>query len=164
MTYRQAEQHLALDLQNIYSARESTQLAAWIMEKITGSNRIDRLLNKDKILPMEMQTDWEKIRERMLMHEPIQYVLNEAPFMGLLLEVNQHTLIPRPETEELVDWILNNHPQKNLRVMDAEQEVAVLPWHSNNSNLLGKLQQEILAPMLCRLHKPMLPVINYLFS
>lgn len=119
MTYRQAEQHLALDLQNIYSARESTQLAAWIMEKITGSNRTDRLLNKDKILPMKMQTDWEKIRERMLMHEPIQYVLNEAPFMGLLLEVNQHTLIPRPETEELVDWILNNHPEKNIRVMDA---------------------------------------------
>jgi release factor glutamine methyltransferase len=119
MTYRQAEQHLALDLQNIYSARESTQLAAWVMEKITGSNRIDRLLNKDKILPMELQTDWGRIRERMLMHEPIQYVLNEAPFMGLLLEVNQHTLIPRPETEELVDWILNNHPEKNLRVMDA---------------------------------------------
>ena len=49
MTYRQAEQQLALDLQKIYSTRESTQLAAWIMEKITGSNRIDRLLNKDKI-------------------------------------------------------------------------------------------------------------------
>jgi release factor glutamine methyltransferase len=55
----------------------------------------------------------------MLQHEPIQYVLNEAPFMGLVLEVNRHTLIPRPETEELVSWVLDDHPEKNLRVLDA---------------------------------------------
>ena len=119
MTYREAEQRLASDLQLIYSNRESGQLASWVMEKITGLQRVDRLLQKNQPLTAEQKEHWVAINARMLQHEPIQYVLNEAPFMGLLLEVNQHTLIPRPETEELVSWVLEDHPEKNLRVLDA---------------------------------------------
>ena len=119
MTYREAEQRLASDLQLIYSNRESGQLASWVMEKITGLQRVDRLLQKNHPLTAEQKEHWVAINARMLQHEPIQYVLNEAPFMGLLLEVNQHTLIPRPETEELVSWVLDDHPEKNLRVLDA---------------------------------------------
>jgi len=119
MTYREAEQRLASDLQLIYSNRESGQLASWVMEKITGLQRVDRLLQKNHPLTAEQKEHWVAINARMLQHEPIQYVLNEAPFMGLLLEVNQHTLIPRPETEELVSWVLEEHPEKNLRVLDA---------------------------------------------
>jgi release factor glutamine methyltransferase len=119
MTYREAEQRLASDLQIIYSNRESGQLASWVMEKITGLQRVDRLLQKNQPLTADQEEHWVLINTRMLQHEPIQYVLNEAPFMGLLLEVNQHTLIPRPETEELVSWVLDDHPEKNLRVLDA---------------------------------------------
>ena len=119
MTYREAEQRLASDLQIIYSNRESGQLASWVMEKITGLQRVDRLLQKNQPLSSDQEDYWEHIRARMLQYEPIQYVLNEAPFMGLLLEVNRHTLIPRPETEELVSWVLDDHPEKNLRVLDA---------------------------------------------
>ena len=119
MTYREAEQRLASDLQIIYSNRESGQLASWVMEKITGLQRVDRLLQKNQPLSSDQEEYWELIRARLLQHEPIQYVLNEAPFMGLLLEVNRHTLIPRPETEELVSWVLDDHPEKNLRVLDA---------------------------------------------
>jgi len=119
MTYREAEQRLASDLQLIYSNRESGQLASWVMEKITGLQRVDRLLQKNHPLTAEQKEHWVAINARMLQHEPIQYVLNEAPFMGLLLEVNQHTLIPRPETEELVSWVLEDHPENNIRVLDA---------------------------------------------
>ena len=119
MTYREAEQRLASDLQIIYSNRESGQLASWVMEKITGLQRVDRLLQKNQPLTSDQEEHWVLISTRMLQHEPIQYVLNEAPFMGLLLEINQHTLIPRPETEELVSWVLDDHPEKNLRVLDA---------------------------------------------
>jgi len=119
MTYREAEQRLASDLQIIYSIRESGQLASWVMEKITGLQRVDRLLQKNQPLSSDQEEYWVLIRARMLQHEPIQYVLNEAPFMGLLLEVNRHTLIPRPETEELVSWVLDDHPEKNIRVLDA---------------------------------------------
>ena len=119
MTYREAEQRLASDLQILYSSRESGQLASWVMEKITGLQRVDRLLQKNQPLSSDQEEYWEHIRARMLQHEPIQYVLNEAPFMGLLLEVNRNTLIPRPETEELVSWVLDDHPEKNIRVLDA---------------------------------------------
>ena len=119
MTYREAEQRLASDLQIIYSNRESGQLASWVMEKITGLQRVDRLLQKNQPLSSDQEEQWVLISARMLQHEPIQYVLNEAPFMGLVLEVNRHTLIPRPETEELVSWVLDDHPEKNLRVLDA---------------------------------------------
>ena len=119
MTYREAEHRLASDLQLIYSNRESGQLASWVMEHITGLQRVDRLLQKNQPLTIDQGEHWVLIRDRMLQHEPIQYVLNEAPFMGLLLEVNRHTLIPRPETEELVSWVLDDHPEKNLRVLDA---------------------------------------------
>ncbi|MCX6265303.1 MAG: peptide chain release factor N(5)-glutamine methyltransferase [Bacteroidetes bacterium] len=119
MTYREAEQRLASDLQILYSNRESGQLASWVMEKITGLQRVDRLLQKNQALSSDQEEYWVLIRARMLQHEPIQYVLNEAPFMGLLLEVNRHTLIPRPETEELVSWVLDDHPEENLRVLDA---------------------------------------------
>ena len=119
MTYREAEQRLASDLQILYSNRESGQLASWVMEKITGLQRVDRLLQKNQPLSSDQEEYWELIRARLLQHEPIQYVLNEAPFMGLLLEVNRNTLIPRPETEELVSWVLDDHPEKNIRVLDA---------------------------------------------
>ena len=89
------------------------------MEKITGLQRVDRLLQKNQPLSSDQEEYWELIRARLLQHEPIQYVLNEAPFMGLLLEVNRNTLIPRPETEELVSWVLDDHPEKNIRVLDA---------------------------------------------
>jgi len=119
MTYREAEQRLASDLQIIYTNRESGQLASWVMEHITGLQRVDRLLQKNQPLTTEQEEQWVAIRARMLQHEPIQYVLNEAPFMGLVLEVNRHTLIPRPETEELVSWVLDADSEKNLRVLDA---------------------------------------------
>jgi release factor glutamine methyltransferase len=57
--------------------------------------------------------------QRLLTHEPIQYVLGKAHFYGLELQVNPNTLIPRSETEELVEWIIQeNQPKKNIQILD----------------------------------------------
>ena len=118
MTYREAEIAFTRQLEALYSDREGKQLSNWVMENITGKSRVDRLLRKDEEMSDEMLDKWQFILNRMLQHEPIQYVLGEAPFMGILLKVNQHTLIPRPETEELVSWILDDYKDNNIRVLD----------------------------------------------
>ncbi|NDA61511.1 MAG: peptide chain release factor N(5)-glutamine methyltransferase [Chitinophagia bacterium] len=118
MTYREAELTLFRQLQAFYSERESKQLSSWAMENITDKNRVDRLLLKDEELDDKMLHHWHSVLNRMQQHEPIQYVLGEAPFMDMMLHVNQYTLIPRPETEELVSWILDDHNEKKLDVLD----------------------------------------------
>lgn len=63
-----------------------------------------------------------EIVDRLLEHEPLQYVLGEADFYGLKFKVNKDVLIPRPETEELVYWVLDslkeNENKKNIRILD----------------------------------------------
>ena len=61
-----------------------------------------------------------KYAERLLKHEPVQYVLNECWFYGLKFYVDKNVLIPRPETEELVDWVIRNikFPFKDLKILD----------------------------------------------
>lgn len=66
------------------------------------------------------QEDFERIRQRLLADEPIQYVVGAAWFYGLKFKVNPSTLIPRPETEELVEWVLNQFSihKKNINILD----------------------------------------------
>jgi release factor glutamine methyltransferase len=120
MTYREAESILKEELSQLYDERESQQLAAWVLEHISGKKKTERLVSVRQNMNTEETSKWEQVKSRMLQGEPIQYVLNEAPFMKWVLAVNPSTLIPRPETEQLVEWLLTDHPgQKNIKVLDA---------------------------------------------
>jgi release factor glutamine methyltransferase len=120
MTYREAESILKEELSQLYDERESQQLAAWVLEHISGKKKTERLVSVRQNMNTEETSKWEQVKSRMLQGEPIQYVLNEAPFMKWVLAVNSSTLIPRPETEQLVEWLLTDHPgQKNIKVLDA---------------------------------------------
>ena len=92
MTYREAEQRLASDLQILYSSRESGQLASWVMEKITGLQRVDRLLQKNQPLSSDQEEYWELIRARLLQHE-IDHFLGVLMFDRMLPDQRELAIV-----------------------------------------------------------------------
>ena len=83
-----------------------------ILEKLTGFSRIWLLIHKELKLNDEQNIIASQYLERLKNHEPIQYILGETEFYGLKFKVNPSVLIPRPETEELVEWVKPPHPPK----------------------------------------------------
>ncbi len=108
MTLHDAQQQLLFQLYSIYDNSESQQITDRVMEHLTGWTRIDRVMNKMlPLLPEQIDT-LQQLTNELLQHRPLQYVLKEAWFAGLLLYVDERVLIPRPETEELVDWMIKD--------------------------------------------------------
>ncbi len=104
MTIAQAKTHLTQALTTIYDQREAASITRIIFEDA------DFLKNRqpEEILNGGHAAMLNKMQSRLLAHEPLQYVLGEADFYGLKFKVNSNVLIPRPETEELVQWIKND--------------------------------------------------------
>ncbi len=108
MKMNEAENWIRQQLIPIYEEREASLIASMVMENVTGLTRVDRLAKKDQPLVVQQLHHLTEIAQKLGQHEPIQYVLGECFFHGLKLYVNNHVLIPRPETEELVEWIIND--------------------------------------------------------
>jgi release factor glutamine methyltransferase len=107
MTFEGAEQSIITTIHGLYDDREAATIAAMVMEFVTGKSKMDRWLQKNELLSKEDLKSLEKYSKELLTGKPVQYVLGEAWFAGLCLQVNEHTLIPRPETEELVNLFAN---------------------------------------------------------
>ena len=107
MTFEAAQRSLATALDGLYENREAATIAGMVMEFITGKSKMDRWLQKNELLSIEDLKRLEKYSKELLKGKPVQYVLGEAWFAGMCLAVNEHTLIPRPETEELVNLCAN---------------------------------------------------------
>ena len=90
-----------------YESQEAKEIVFWLMEFYLGLRKIDILGDKS----FEKAIDWTNIIERLNNNEPIQYILGETEFYGRRFLVNDSVLIPRPETEELVKYIIDK--QKN---------------------------------------------------
>jgi release factor glutamine methyltransferase len=78
-----------------------------LIEAVTGWNRMQQIVNVNTELTKVQQAQLENYTEQLLAGKPIQYILGKAWFMGSEFMVNEHVLIPRPETEELVEWIIS---------------------------------------------------------
>ena len=124
MTFEAAEQSITTAIQGLYDDREAATIAGMVMESITGRSKMDRWLQKNEPLSIEDVKQLEQYTNELLSGKPVQYVLGQAWFAGMCLAVNEHTLIPRPETEELVNlcasWAkanrFNDAPLKILEV------------------------------------------------
>ncbi len=120
MTVQQASRFIYQQLKKIYEERESSAMAEMIIEKLTGTKKTERIIHKEKELNKEQEEQLYQWLQRLIKHEPVQYVLNEAWFGGLKFYVDKNVLIPRPETEELVDWIISDckFPIHELTLLD----------------------------------------------
>ena len=105
-------------LNSRYPMGEVTVLTRIIATEILGISQTAYLLKDDVTLNAEQKTLLDNTIERLKKHEPIQYILGYSDFCGLRFNVTPATLIPRPETSELVEWIAADHSGKAVNILD----------------------------------------------
>jgi len=96
------------ELSPIYDAGEVESFFYLILEEKHQLKRIDLALNPGLTFSVKEIQLWDWILEQLKQEIPVQYLLGKTSFYGLEFEVNENVLIPRPETEELVEWVLTN--------------------------------------------------------
>jgi release factor glutamine methyltransferase len=110
------------ELSSLYEEQEIDSFFYIILEKLHGLKRIDLALNSQKVMDGVHLKKWKNIVSELKKQRPIQYIFGETEFYGLRFLVNENTLIPRPETEELVELIIEstNYKLRNtkLKVLD----------------------------------------------
>lgn len=104
------------ELSSIYDEGEAESFFYLILEEKKQLRRIDLALQPDLVFSEADLQVWNSILEQLKLEIPVQYLLGKTHFYGLDFEVNENVLIPRPETEELVDWII----QENLKISSAQ--------------------------------------------
>ncbi len=109
-------------LEQLISLYDETEVESFfyiILENKKKLKRIDLALNIDLEFTVDDLIIWNNILEKLKLEIPIQYIIGSTHFYELEFEVNQNVLIPRPETEELVDWIVaENKNSNNLKILD----------------------------------------------
>ena len=105
-------------LQGICPDSEALSIAKLLLTQHFGFTQLELYGGKDKHLSENEQKELDIILRRLQNNEPIQYVLGKETFCGLTFEVNPNVLIPRPETQELVEWIVKENSTSGLRVLD----------------------------------------------
>ena len=105
-TVKEMKRRFREELTGLFSPQEAGHLFWLVMNHFRGWSKTHLMLHEDTKLTHSEHFFAENTLERLKNHEPIQYITGETEFFGLLFRVNSSVLIPRPETEELVEWIL----------------------------------------------------------
>ena len=114
MTIHQAYHQLTSTLEKLYASGEAKSIARIVFEDAFNIYNFRR----QDALPPEQATHLQQMTTRLLAHEPVQYILGMADFYDLKFKVDARVLIPRPETEELVHWMLETLEKKELKILD----------------------------------------------
>jgi release factor glutamine methyltransferase len=111
------------ELSSLYDENEIESFFYLVLESFHNMKRIDLALNPEMEMDAMQFLRWESVQVELKRHKPIQYILGETEFYGLPFLVNENVLIPRPETEELVELILKEEEKEKreegkVRILD----------------------------------------------
>ncbi|MCM1034164.1 MAG: peptide chain release factor N(5)-glutamine methyltransferase [Paludibacter sp.] len=108
-------EHIEASLRGYIADNDLRPTAWWVAEELTGLSRTQLLCGKGTTNIPNLETVLNRLRNQ----EPVQYVFGHTWWRGMNLWVNKDVLIPRPETSELVDWVLEDNEREILRIVDA---------------------------------------------
>lgn len=130
MNLAQSAQEFESSLAHLYDAAEAKSLFLRGLEQLFGWNRTHYLLHQQEDLSNRQAKQILELLAELLTGKPIQYIFGETEFYGLVFKVNPSVLIPRPETEELVKWILDTCGEQSLndaRILDIGTGCGCIP-------------------------------------
>jgi release factor glutamine methyltransferase len=107
MNSKELYRKFLVDIQKIYELNEATVITDWVFEHVAGLKKTDLIKNPLQQIPPAVVKKIADKKEQLLQNKPVQYVVGETVFCGLTFQVNDKVLIPRPETEELTQLIIN---------------------------------------------------------
>lgn len=105
-------------LQGYYPDSEIVSMAKLLLTQVFGMSVVELYAGKDTIFSANEQKQLDDILIRLQKQEPVQYIIGMEEFYGLAFEVNGDVLIPRPETGELIDWIVKEHKHAQAKILD----------------------------------------------
>ncbi len=120
MLLREFRNDFRESLSSIYDSQEVDSFFYLILDNFYQMSRVDLALKPEFEIEESEVAKWRDIVAQLQQQKPLQYILGETEFFGLPFTVTSAVLIPRPETEELVDWILKNNSNNSeqLRILD----------------------------------------------
>jgi release factor glutamine methyltransferase len=128
MTLAQLQRHCTAALEGLYEHREARNITQLLLEHVSGYSASQIAVNGPEPANAAVESNVQAALERLLTGEPVQYVLEEAWFYGRPFYVNRHVLIPRPETEELAERVLQLCAQQTgLHVLDVGTGSGCIP-------------------------------------
>ncbi len=119
MILKSLKTHFNKELSGYYSESENESFFNMLAEFILKMKRIDIALNLYQVVSGKKCDKFQTAIKRLQNYEPIQYIIGDTEFYGLKFKVDNSVLIPRPETEELVDWIIKENQSKaSISILD----------------------------------------------
>jgi release factor glutamine methyltransferase len=117
-TIKDIRNWLARELNVIYPRSEISAFSNIIIKTLFGIDKLHQLYDDNQFVSPELVARMVKICNELKTGRPIQYIFGETSFYGCIIKINNESLIPRPETEELVDLIIKENPMFNGRITD----------------------------------------------